>query len=85
MRTRLFTADSGDVAESLHDMAACLERMGRNADALPKFQAAAEMVRRFLPGDDWRVALCVSDFAGCLRELGRPREALQLFEESLAM
>ena len=77
--------DDPDVAESLAVVGECLDSLGRQAEALPKHEAALEMYRRIYRGDHPAIALSLNQLANCLDLSGRPTEALPRHEEALAM
>ncbi len=76
---------SAQAARSLANVAACLQSLGRSAEALPKHEAALEMYQRLFKGDHPDVATGLNNVAACLRSLGRPAEALPKFEASPEM
>src|SRR5437867_6448961 len=46
------TKDHTDLSESLLHVASCLKTLGRDTEALPKFEAAYEMLQRSYKGRD---------------------------------
>jgi tetratricopeptide (TPR) repeat protein len=59
--------------------------LGRQPEALPKYEAALKMWQRIYKGDHPDVARGLNDVASCLDNLGRSAEALPMFEAALAM
>ncbi len=78
--------DHGDVARGLGVVGVCLHSLGRDVDALPKFNDALAMEKRLHgAADHAEVAQAMQNVAECLGGLHRQVEALPLYEQSLAM
>src|SRR5206468_12435091 len=70
------TKDHTDLSESLLHVASCLKTLGRDTEALPKFEAAYEMLQRIYKGRDQSdVARSLNNIAFCLGDMGRFAEA----------
>ncbi|MGC9942821.1 MAG: tetratricopeptide repeat protein [Verrucomicrobiota bacterium] len=77
--------DSREMAESMDDVAECLDAQGRSAEALPIHEACLAMCERMYKGDHHDVATTLNNLGLCLNDLGRYNEALPKFEAALAM
>ena len=75
-----------DIARGLGVVGTCLHSLGREVEALPKFNDALAMQRKLHPTDDHaNLAQAMGNVAECLGALHRPADALPLYERSLAM
>jgi eukaryotic-like serine/threonine-protein kinase len=77
--------DSEPKAESLSDLANCLDSASRSSEALPIHRQALAMVQRIHQGDEPGVAKRLAELAVCQVDLGLPDEALTNFEAALAI
>src|ERR1035438_3332995 len=77
--------DNADVARSQDDVAGCLHKLGRTAEALSNAQTALAMWLRLKQGDETNVAKGFMVVGECMVDLGRFDEALPKFEQALAM
>ncbi len=78
--------DHPDVAKGLGIVGTCLHTLGRDVEALPKFESALAMLHRLRGnGDDADIALATGNLAESLGALGRWNDALPKYEQSLAM
>ncbi len=78
MRQRLFPGNHPDVANSLNNVAWCLESLGRLEEAMAKFEEATEMYGHVLPIDHWRTRVAAIG-KGCILV------SLERFEEASAI
>jgi tetratricopeptide (TPR) repeat protein len=91
MSRRLFKGDSPQEAWCLDECGTALKNQGRSAEALPKYQAAYEMLDRHYQGTQYKgeqsadVATDLRHVAECLICLDRPAEALPKVEAAFAM
>ena len=85
MCQRLFKGDNLPLAFCLDVNAECLKDLGRSAEALPKYEAAYEVLAQIYPGDHAELATSLNHVAECLDCLGRSNEALPKAETAFAM
>jgi tetratricopeptide (TPR) repeat protein len=74
-----------DVGGALSRLAACLDGMGRSAEALTNYEALLELDQRIYKGDHHAVAQVYHNIAQCLELLGRPDEAMVKYTAALEM
>jgi tetratricopeptide (TPR) repeat protein len=77
--------DSEPKADTLNDLANCLDSASRSSEALPIHRQALAMLQRIHHGDDPGVAKLLAGLAVCQGDLGLPDEALTNFEAALAI
>lgn len=85
MLTRTFRGqDNAAIALARHDLAYCLQRSGRDGEALRQFESALAMLRR-LGAEHTEARLnCQDNIAHCLRRLGRVADSLASYEANMA-
>jgi eukaryotic-like serine/threonine-protein kinase len=77
--------DSPEKAETLSDVAKCLDDLGRYDEELPQREAALAMQQRIYHEDRSSVAQCLNNLATCLEQMGRFAEALPKEQAAVAM
>jgi serine/threonine protein kinase/Tfp pilus assembly protein PilF len=79
--------DHPQVAKALGIVGTCLHTLGRDAEALEKFESSLAMSRRLAPGSgrSFDVALGLGNVAEALGSLGRAKDALPDYRQSLEM
>src|SRR5262249_27595269 len=83
---RLFPGDHNLLAASQIDVALCLSRLGRSAEALMTVDAALDTLKRIFRGSDHnQIARCEMFRGTFLLQLRRMPEAIQAYEDSVAM
>src|SRR5208282_66415 len=69
----------------LNNLALCLEKLGRPAEALTNFQSCLEMCRHLYKGDHPHLALVINHMADTLNDLGSSEEALGRYQAATTM
>ena len=85
MRRRLYAGNHPEIAAGLHNLAACLDHLGRTEEALAHYEAALRMNEELIGDDHPNIVICLNAVGGCLESLGRFDEALVRHEAALAM
>ena len=77
MRRRLYAGNHPEIAAGLHNLAACLDALGRPEDALAQYEAALQMNEELIGGDNPNIVIGLHAVGGCLESLHRFDEALE--------
>ena len=85
MRVKVLGADHPDTATSYHNLARCLQRLGKVSEALPLYQKALTINEQMLDPLHPDTAISYNSMATCLNAQGKTSEALPLYEKALAI